>query len=76
MNFFNKSIEYLKGVGTLRADILKRELGIFTYHQLLQHYPFRYVDKTKFHLIKDIKDESEYVQIKGVLRTINSIGEG
>ncbi len=76
MNFFNKSIEYLKGVGTARADALKRELSIFTHHQLLQHYPFRYVDKTKFHLIKDIKDEGDYVQLKGVLRTINSIGEG
>ncbi len=72
----NTSIEYLKGVGTSKADALKRELGIFTYLQLLQHYPFRYVDKTRFHKIKDIKDDSEYVQIKGILRRINSIGDG
>ena len=72
----NTSIEYLKGVGTARADALKKELGIFTYFQLLQHYPFRYVDKTRFHKIKDIINDSEYVQIKGILRRINSIGAG
>jgi len=72
----NTSIVYLKGVGSAKADTLKKELGIFTYGQLLQHYPFRYVDKTKFHKIKDVKDESEYVQLKGILRRIDTIGEG
>ena len=72
----NKSIEYLKGVGTAKADILKKELGIFSYIQLLQHYPYRYVDKTKFHQIKDVVQEGEYVQIKGILRRIQTIGEG
>ncbi len=72
----NDSIEYLKGVGPSRADLLKTELGIFTFGQLLQHYPFRYVDKTRFHQIKDIVDDSQYVQLKGILRRIDSIGEG
>lgn len=72
----NKSIEYLKGVGSAKADLLKRELGIFSYAQLLQYYPYRYVDKTKFHKITDIRDENEYVQIKGILRRINTVGEG
>jgi len=72
----NNSIEFLKGVGTKRADILRKELGIFTYIQLLQHYPFRYVDKTRFHQIKDVVDDSEYVQIKGVLRRFDTIGDG
>jgi len=72
----NTSIEYLKGVGSAKAEVLKKELGVFSYGQLLQHYPFRYVDKTKFHKIKDVKDENDYVQIKGILRRIDSIGEG
>lgn len=72
----NNSIEYLKGVGTTRADMLGKELGIFTLGQLLQHYPFRYVDKTKFHKVKDVKDDSEYVQLRGILRRIDSYGEG
>lgn len=72
----NKSIEYLKGVGTAKADILKKELGIFSYAQLLQHYPYRYVDKTKFHKIADVAEEGEYVQIKGILRRLTTVGEG
>ncbi|CAA6829093.1 MAG: ATP-dependent DNA helicase RecG (EC [uncultured Aureispira sp.] len=72
----NTSIEYLKGVGSAKAEVLKKELGVFSCIQLLQHYPFRYVDKTKFHKIKDVKDENDYVQIKGILRRVDSIGEG
>lgn len=72
----NTSIDYLKGVGTAKADLLKRELGIFTYGQLLQHYPFRYVDKTKFHQIASIQSEGEYVQVKGILRRLDSVGDG
>lgn len=70
------SIEYLKGVGPTKGDMLKKELGIFTYEQLLQHYPFRYIDRTKFHKIKEIRNDSEYVQIKGVLRRLETHGEG
>lgn len=72
----NKSIEYLKGVGPAKLDMLRKELGVFSVIQLLQHYPYRYVDKTKFHQIKDVVQEGEYVQIKGILRRIQTIGEG
>jgi ATP-dependent DNA helicase RecG len=70
------SIEFLKGVGPIKADILKKELGIFTYGQLLSYYPFRYIDRTKFHKISEIQDDSDYVQIRGILRRIESHGEG
>ncbi|MCH2044181.1 MAG: ATP-dependent DNA helicase RecG [Saprospiraceae bacterium] len=70
------SIDYLKGVGPSRADLLKRELGIFTYRQLLQHYPFRYVDKTKFHRINSIGKSEDPVQIRGILRKMTLQGDG
>ncbi len=70
------SIDYLKGVGPIKADILKKELSIFTYGQLLSYYPFRYIDRTKFHKISEIQDDSDYVQIRGILRRIESHGEG
>lgn len=70
------SIEYLKGVGPVKADMLKKELGIFTYNQLLHYYPFRYIDRTKFHKINEITGEEDYVQIRGTLRRIDSQGEG
>ncbi len=70
------SIEYLKGVGPVKGDMLKKELGIFTYGQLLEHYPFRYIDRTKFHQISEVREDSDYVQIRGVLRRLETHGEG
>lgn len=75
-NILDTPIEYIKGVGTARADKLKSELGIFTYGDLLQHYPFRYVDKTKFYTVKEINDELPYVQLKGVITRLEKKGEG
>lgn len=70
------AIEYLKGVGPQRADVLKKELGVFTCGDLLFHFPFRYIDRTKFHRIRDIATEGEQYQVKGVLRRLETLGEG
>ncbi|NEU08972.1 ATP-dependent DNA helicase RecG [Flavihumibacter sp. R14] len=56
-------IEYLKGVGPQKAEVLKKELGIFTYGDLLQHYPFRYIDRTRFYKIKELNGELPAVQV-------------
>lgn len=70
-------IEFLKGVGPTKAAMLQKELGIFTFGDLLQHYPFRYIDKTKFHQIKDIApDTQDSVQLRGILRRVEIIGDG
>ncbi len=69
-------IEYLKGVGPQRAEALKRELGIYTCADLLLHFPFRYIDRTRFHTIRDIKQEGETFQLKGILRRLETVGEG
>ena len=49
MHILETPIDYLKGVGPSRSVLLKKELGIFTYNDLLQHYPFRCIDKSKFY---------------------------
>jgi len=67
-------IEYLKGIGPQRAEVLKKELGIFIYRDLLTYYPFRYVDRTKFTTIKEIADETQYVQIKGIVDRLEITG--
>lgn len=72
----DSNIEYLKGVGPHRAEVLKKELGIFTCRDLLFHFPFRYIDRTKFHRIRDIHNEGEQVQIRGILRRLETLGEG
>ncbi len=70
------SIEYLKGVGTVKADMLKKELGIHTFGDLLMAFPYRYVDKTRFHKISELSEESGEVQLKGILRKVEVMGEG
>ncbi|MBE5320622.1 ATP-dependent DNA helicase RecG [Pedobacter sp. MR2016-19] len=62
-------VEFLKGVGPSRADVLKKDLGLFTYQDMLAHYPFRYIDRTKYFKINQINPDSQYIQIIG--RVIN-----
>lgn len=61
--FFDTPVEYLKGVGPQRAALLNKELGIFTFGDLLQHYPFRYEDRTRFYTIAELKEEMPAVQL-------------
>ena len=68
-------IEFLKGVGSQRADILKKELNIFTYGDLLTHYPFRFIDRTKFYSIKEINETLQYVQLRGKIIHYEVVGE-
>ena len=67
-------IEYLKGVGPLRADMLKKELSLFTFNDLLHHFPYRHIDKTKVSTIASISPEMDFIQVKGVLQAIDIIG--
>jgi len=62
-------IEFIKGVGPSRADVLKKDLGLFTFQDMLSHYPFRYIDRTKYFKINQINPDSSYIQIIG--RVIN-----
>lgn len=72
--FFDTKIEFLKGVGPQKAALLNKELNIFTYGELIQHYPFRYEDRTRFYRIADLNGSMPHVQVKGRLRHIESAG--
>lgn len=72
----DQSVAYLKGVGPAKADLLAKELAIFSISDLLYRYPFRYVDRTQFHRIGDLMPDSGQVQVKGVLRHLSVKGEG
>jgi len=74
-NFFDTSIEFLKGVGPQKAALIGKEMGIFSYGDLVQHYPFRYEDRTRFYRIADVHGDLPFVQIKGRIRRIETIGE-
>jgi len=74
-SFLETKIEFLKGVGPVRAEVLQKEFGVFTFYDLLTLYPFRYVDRSKFYKIKDITEELPYVQLKGKIIKTETKGE-
>lgn len=69
-------IEYLKGVGPARADLFKKELGIFSFGDLLNYFPFRYIDRSGMNKIADIKIDSGMVQISGYFSGAEVQGRG
>lgn len=66
---------YLKGVGPKRAELLQKELGFYTYEQLLHHYPFRYIDRTRFYKIRELNPDMPLVQVIGKVVSKETIGE-
>lgn len=74
--FFDTKIEFLKGVGPAKAELLNNELQIFTFGNLIQHYPFRYEDRSKFHVINEVSNSSTYIQLKGRINHVEMIGQG
>lgn len=70
----NTPIEYLKGIGPQRAELLKKELGIYLYSDLLFHFPFRYIDKSRFHEIREISEEMPGVQLRGIIDRFEIVG--
>jgi len=65
--FLDRRIEFLKGVGPARAQLLNTEIQVFTINDLLFQYPFRYIDKTQLHYIKDIYSDGEQVLLRGTI---------
>ncbi|MEO9004399.1 MAG: hypothetical protein ABI288_06665 [Ginsengibacter sp.] len=75
-SILSNPIEYLKGVGPFRGDILKKEAGIFTFNDLLNYFPFRHIDRTQITPISRINSETEYLQVKGNITSKEILGEG
>jgi ATP-dependent DNA helicase RecG len=74
-NYFGTKVEFIKGVGPQKASLLNTELGIFTYGDLIQLYPFRYEDRSRFYKISEINEELPSVQLKGFIKNI-SLAQG
>lgn len=73
---FDTEIEFLKGVGPLRAEALRKELQVFSFFDLLYYFPFRYDDRSQFHTIRQIENEQQYYQLQGTITHIEIIGTG
>ena len=74
-NFFQTPIDYLKGVGPNRADLLRKELGIHTYQDLMNLFPNRYLDRTKYYKINELQRNSSEVQIIGKIIGFKEIAQ-
>ena len=66
-------ITYIKGISVQRATLLYTELGIKSCNDLLNFFPFRYIDKTQFYAIKDLQPNSSEVQIVGQITNVKSV---
>ncbi|WP_395045837.1 ATP-dependent DNA helicase RecG [Flavobacterium sp.] len=72
-NLFETPIEYLKGVGPQRGDLLRKELGIYKYGDLINFYPNRYLDRTKYYKINELQNSTAEVQIIGKVINIKTV---
>ena len=72
--FLTTDIQFLKGVGSVRAELLRKELGIHQFSDILNYFPFRYVDRSKFYRIAEIESNTGYIQIKGRINHIQEVG--
>ncbi|MEO3404013.1 ATP-dependent DNA helicase RecG [Mucilaginibacter sp. CAU 1740] len=75
MDPFQTPLVYLKGVGQSRAEVLKKELELHTFEDLLRHFPFRYIDRTRFYKVREIQEELPYVQVLARIISKEIIGE-
>lgn len=74
--FDNIDIKYLPGVGPKRAALLKEELDIENFEQLIHFYPYKYIDRSRFYLIREIDSDQTFVQIKGHFVSFTIEGSG
>lgn len=75
-NILSSPIEYLKGVGPLRGDLLKKELAIFNFHDLLHHFPYRHLDKTRITSIASLTPATDHALVQGRLMYYELTGSG
>ena len=66
-DFLLTPIEFLKGVGAQRAELLRQEIGVFTFNDLLHYFPFRYIDRSHYHKIADLPYLDSHAQLRGTI---------
>jgi len=74
--FLEQDIKFLPGVGPQRAELLKKELKIYTFNDLLYYFPYKYIDRTKFYKVSELTSNMPYVQLKGTIVRFETSGEG
>jgi ATP-dependent DNA helicase RecG len=76
MDFSMQDIKYLPGVGPKKAALLASELGIHSVEDLLRHYPYKYVDRSRFYYLHELTEDMPFIQVKGQILKFEKFGEG
>lgn len=76
LDIFEQDIQYLPGVGPKRKELLSKELGISTVRQLLEYYPYKYVDRSRIYEIREIRSDMPFVQICGKILSFEEFSIG
>ena len=71
-----RDIKFLQGVGPQRASVLNKELNIFSFKDLLYYFPYKYVDRSRLYLIREIDGNMPYIQLRGRILSFETFGEG
>ena len=74
--YLQQDIQFLQGVGPKRAELLKEELNIHTFEDLITYFPFRYVDRSRFYRVSEVTTDMPYIQIRGKITGYTTIGKG
>lgn len=76
MNILQTDIKFVPGVGPKKAEILNKEIDVFTLGDLLRYYPYRYIDRSRVYYVHEIDNSILYIQFKGRITGFETFGEG
>ncbi len=74
-SILNTEIKFLPGIGPKRAELLGKELGIYTFRDMLYFFPFRYIDRSKVYTIRELQPTMAYVQVRGKIVSATTVGD-
>ena len=72
----DSEIKFLPGVGPKRAELLEAEAGIRTFGDLINYFPYKYIDKTRFYSVRELDTDMQYIQLRGKIRRFSTEGGG
>lgn len=76
MDILKQDIQFIPGIGTKKAEILNKEINIFSLEDLLYYFPYKYIDRSRIFLIREIDGNMPYIQLKGKITFFETVGEG
>ena len=76
MDILQTDIKFVPGVGPKKAEILNKEIDVFTLGDLLRWYPYRYVDRSRMYYVHEIDGSMPFIQLKGKIMSFETFGEG